>query len=272
MCSLGKTISGLASLIILLLLMYLCWDDLVPLVKKLYHKLSAFTGTEMGSGNSSPVGRAKTVEMEAHQDVFELRFDHLAFGGSAVIAIIIGFGLYCLYHQRRKRKHRQRRHQDHRRSRSQSQSWDFHQRDAPCACCYGQHRYPMMPYPPFPMPILPPGHQASSWIPMEMLRQPTPSYDSSSLGRFTEIKETGAFGPSAPHARPRLGLESFLPRTPISQQKNQFDRIYRILYFYFISCLLAICICTRPPPPSSLSALTLPLIPSRSYFLHWAFC
>ena len=35
----------------------------------------------MGSGNSSPVEHAGLVETEAHQDMFELRFDHVAIWG-----------------------------------------------------------------------------------------------------------------------------------------------------------------------------------------------
>ena len=166
-------------------------------------------------GNSSPVGRAESAETEAHQDVFELRFDHLALGGTAVIVIIIGCGLYCLYRQRRKRKYRHCKHQDRRQSRSQSREFQQHP-----ACCHGQHGFPMMPYPPFSMPILPPGHQASSWIPMDMFRQPTPIYDSP---RFSEIQETAAVRSDPPTRPPPL--KNCLPRTWISQKKNQLNHI-----------------------------------------------
>ena len=46
----------------------------------------------IGSGNSSPVGHAKTVETEAHQDAFELRFDHIALGGTATILLVVARG------------------------------------------------------------------------------------------------------------------------------------------------------------------------------------
>ena len=64
----------------------------------------------MGSGNSAPVERAQTVETEAHQDVFELRFDHLAFGGTSILflAALIGLCWFC----RRRNKRRQRKRQN----------------------------------------------------------------------------------------------------------------------------------------------------------------
>ena len=66
----------------------------------------------MGSGNSTPVQHAKTVETEAHQDVFELRFDHLAFGGTTllVLAALIGLWLCRRHAKRRQRKSRSQCH------------------------------------------------------------------------------------------------------------------------------------------------------------------
>ena len=57
----------------------------------------------MGSGNSSPIGRANSVETEAHQDVLEIRFDHLAFGGTTVIAIVILLAIYWACRRKRQR-------------------------------------------------------------------------------------------------------------------------------------------------------------------------
>ena len=51
----------------------------------------------MGSGNSSPVERAESTETEVHQDVFEVRFDHLAVEGTAFIFLVVVLGLYWLY-------------------------------------------------------------------------------------------------------------------------------------------------------------------------------
>ena len=65
----------------------------------------------MGSGNSSPVGRAETVETEAHQDLFEFRFDHMMMGGTTVliIAILIAIWWVCKCRAAKKKKGRRRR-------------------------------------------------------------------------------------------------------------------------------------------------------------------
>ena len=57
----------------------------------------------MWSGNSSPVKCAESFETEAHQDVFEVCFNHLAVGGTAFVVLIIILGFYWLY-QKRKRQ------------------------------------------------------------------------------------------------------------------------------------------------------------------------
>ena len=56
----------------------------------------------MGSSNSSPVKQAKSVKTEAHQDVFEIRFNHLALGGSAVVFIIVALVIYWLFQKSKK--------------------------------------------------------------------------------------------------------------------------------------------------------------------------
>ena len=60
----------------------------------------------MGSGNSSPVKQAEKVEMEAHQDVFEVRLDHLTVGGTAFVFLFIILGLYWLYRKRQRNRNR----------------------------------------------------------------------------------------------------------------------------------------------------------------------
>ena len=152
----------------------------------------------MGSGNSSPVGRAKTVETVAHQDVFKLRFDHLAFGGTAVVAIIIGIGLYCLYQRKKKRRHRGRRRR---------QSRD-----------YCQHGFPMMQYLPFPkMPPFPPypmmPQAANPW--MEVARQPI--YNSH---RFSEIQETPTTSAAPARPPPPRARELLSPRSKSAEESN----------------------------------------------------
>ena len=61
----------------------------------------------MGSGNSSPVKGAESVKTEAHQDVLEIRFDHLAVGGSAVLFLIVALGLYWMCRKRKRNRGRQ---------------------------------------------------------------------------------------------------------------------------------------------------------------------
>ena len=51
----------------------------------------------MGSGNSSPVEHAEVVETEAHQDMIEVRFDHLAFGGTAAVILILILVIFMMH-------------------------------------------------------------------------------------------------------------------------------------------------------------------------------
>ena len=172
----------------------------------------------MGSGNSSPVGCAKTVETEAHQNVFELRFDHLAVGGTAFIVLLIVLGLYWLYHQRWRNKSRQRRH----RKRNQSRSPDRDQRDNHhLACCHSQH--PWYPMPLF-LPLMMPSQAANPWISMEVL---SPSiYDTS---RFTELQEARAPATAGqPPTRPPLPRELRCP-SPHSRSTAE-ETAWRIIH------------------------------------------
>ena len=144
----------------------------------------------MGSGNSSPVKQAKSVETEAHQDVLEVRFDHLALGGSAVFFILVALGLYWMFRKRKKNRGRQRRRrgQGRRGSSISSRSRSTDHRQMPCCQNPWLHMMPFLPtniQPPFP-------HQ-TSWFPMDV-RHPSPP-------RFSEVQETPAVRPTAP-ARP----------------------------------------------------------------------
>ena len=167
----------------------------------------------MRSGNSSPVGRTKTVETEAHQDVFEVRFDHLTVGGTAFIILIVLLGLYWLYRQRRRNRYRQRRCRECEWSRSRSQSRDRDHRDNHHrACCHSQLLwYPMPPF----LPSLMNSQAANPWISMDILR-PT-SYNTS---QFTELQETRApattWGP--PPVRPPPPRE---PPSPHSRSTTE---------------------------------------------------
>ena len=123
----------------------------------------------MGSGNSTPVQHAKTVETEAHQDVFKLRFDHLAFEGTTLLILAALIGLWFC---RRRAKRRQRK----RRSQCHCQAL-MSQPPQPAFPLQPMQMPPMPPMPWFPMMPYAPPPATSHWGP-----QPEPS-------QFTEIPE-----------------------------------------------------------------------------------
>ena len=59
----------------------------------------------MGSGISAP--NPKGAELETHEDLMEVRFDHLAFGGTAMILITLCAIVYCICKGKRKNKAQQ---------------------------------------------------------------------------------------------------------------------------------------------------------------------
>ena len=126
----------------------------------------------MGSGKRSPVGKAQTVETEAHQDVFEVRFDHLAFGGTSIILIAAAVAL-CWHCRRKNKKKRQR---------NRGQSCQSSRESCRCRSVDAPIATPTLPAWP---PMMPP-----SWYPMSMMpmtdrwshHQPPPA-----PSRFTEL-------------------------------------------------------------------------------------
>ena len=154
----------------------------------------------MGSGNSSPIKRAEVVETEAHQDAVEIRFDHLAFGGTACIAIIIALLLYWMYRRKKNNQAKSRRRRRRTRSRSRINS----PRRGCCRC--GQQWYPMQPFPSFPMmPMNNPWPAPTNPPPMQIYDTP----------RFSEIRETtpALSAPARPPPPQNRQLPSPLPRT-----------------------------------------------------------
>ena len=134
----------------------------------------------MGSGNSSPVEKAGSVETEAHQDVFELRFDHLAVGGTTILAICILVLVLWLCRRRNKReriRHRRRRTSEG---------------DTRHSCCQNtqQWQHPMMPMmsmmPQFPMMQYPMLQSPQSWMTTRTANPGLPGFDT----RFTELTES----------------------------------------------------------------------------------
>ena len=135
----------------------------------------------MGSGNSSPVKQARNVETEAHQDVFELRFDHIAMGGTVFVVLMALLLVYwCQHRKKMKRLKRQVGQND---------------TSTPCSNCQlSQRWYPIMP--PMMPTIMPPMMNAMEMFP--------PRHTRHDNARFTEIDETTARRPpSAPPARPQ---------------------------------------------------------------------
>ena len=60
--------------------------------------------TNMGLGNSTPVENARFVETKAHPDMVELRFDHMALGGTITLMIIIMLIAYLLRQRKKLRQ------------------------------------------------------------------------------------------------------------------------------------------------------------------------
>ena len=60
----------------------------------------------MGSGISAP-NPPDNAEMETHEDIMEVRLDHMAFGGTAMIIILICAVLYCTCRRKRRSRNQQ---------------------------------------------------------------------------------------------------------------------------------------------------------------------
>ena len=140
----------------------------------------------MGSGNSSPVEHARSVETETHQDVFELRFDHFVFGGTTVLLLAAAVGL-CWYCRQRNKKHCRRKQASQR------------------AACQCQPQTPMnQPTPQMPQPMMPP----MPWYPMMPYVPPAAnhwglsSFPSTEPSRFTEAFQEPLSEPRAAPAQP----------------------------------------------------------------------
>ena len=208
MCDPTKLISGTITLAILILVVYVYWEEIFPIIHKFISKMRATLMWTMGSGNSAPVEKAQTVETESHQDVFELRFDHLAFGGTSILLIAAAIGLCWLCRCRNKRKQ----------CRKQGQ--------AACQCqqstvtaSQNPVQFPMQPMmspmPPFPMP--------TPWYPWSY-QPPTNSWGTPPFtaepGRFSEIQEPSptAQPPRRPPPPKSRELSPPTPRTATTEE------------------------------------------------------
>ena len=58
----------------------------------------------MGGNNSTPVKQAERVESSSHQDLFEIRFDHLALGSTFTLIVLIAIVIYVLCRRQKKNK------------------------------------------------------------------------------------------------------------------------------------------------------------------------
>lgn len=58
----------------------------------------------MGGSNSTPVKQAERVESSSHQDLFEIRFDHLALGSTFMLIVLIAIAIYVLCRRQKKYK------------------------------------------------------------------------------------------------------------------------------------------------------------------------
>ena len=57
----------------------------------------------MGSSSSIPVKQAKRVEVEHHNDLFEVRLDHMAMSGALILLILLLIAIFLLMRRRRLR-------------------------------------------------------------------------------------------------------------------------------------------------------------------------
>ena len=162
----------------------------------------------MGSRNSSPVEHARNVETEAHQDIFELRFDHLAFGGTFILILAASIAL-CWYCRKLDKRQRQRRQQV--------------RHPAACRCqphtLTNQQMYHPPPAMTLPIPMLPP----PNWYPMTPMTQWN---NQTEPNRFTEIYQEPEPLPrpritSAPTARPPPSRAMELPPPPSARTNSE---------------------------------------------------
>ena len=70
----------------------------------------------MVSESSTPVEHTQTVNTETHQDVVEICFDHMAFGGTVALVIIFALLLYLLRLRKKLRRHRRHAREESRRA------------------------------------------------------------------------------------------------------------------------------------------------------------
>ena len=148
----------------------------------------------MGSGNSVPVQKASTVETEAHQDVFELRLDHLAVGTTALLFIIL---LFLIYLCRQRRKARRR---------AADKNWPtvHYSTNPPTVCCNHAPQWVNMS-PMMPMPTM---REQRFIHMMPQYAAPTTSYEEPLI---TEIYE------EPPHRPQKQGGATAPPRPPLPE-------------------------------------------------------
>ena len=54
----------------------------------------------MGSASSNPIKKAEKVEVDHHNNLFEIRFDHLAVGGTFIVIFLILLLIYKIIKKR----------------------------------------------------------------------------------------------------------------------------------------------------------------------------
>ena len=175
--------------------------------------------TNMGSGNSSPIKRAHSVETEAHQDLFELRFDHLAVGGTTILLIGILIAIWWMCKRRSdKRKARQQASARNRRRTRETPT--------PSPCRSRRDYYPYLPPPmPYPWPQPWPPQPPPTWPPWMMGQRYHGSDDYvNDNDRFIELPTRIAPNPPKMHSEGRTHRpppsRPPLPSPAISKRTN----------------------------------------------------
>ena len=210
MCSVAKLYGVILIAAITLVILVSCWKDLTetyPFLDNLSSKIKR-TWNGMGSSSSTPIENAKAVNNETHQDAVEIRFDHMALGGTVTLILLLGL-LFYFHYARLRRKLKEHRHRQQPPAEANPTPTTNPPLPQPPPAQYPQYPFHHMPIHPTP------DHQ---WIQLEILRHLRNVNMFDSLTRFTELPQT----PTRPQAR--RGLDAPSGVSPLPSPGSTRDR------------------------------------------------
>ena len=164
MCSIAKLSGVIIAVAITLITSVIFWEQIKSTDKDIQIKLIE----AMGGSSSQPV---QTVE--THQNAVELRFDHMALGGTAVLLLVLGMLFYCHYMRIRKKLKAHIHRSTTSRKPEPVEPVEESIRNAPSHhpppnAWVQTHQHTPAPYQPYQPPMITPDFQ---WIQMEVARQ-----------------------------------------------------------------------------------------------------